>query len=218
MKVRDVMTKDVITLEPRTSLKDAARLLVEHGISGLPVVVEGVVVGVLSEGDLLFKERGPGDRRIGVLGRLLDNYGMDGELKLEARDVGDAMTIPPVTIGPYRAVRAAAALMLDKQVNRLPVVDGGKLVGILTRADLVRAFARADDEIKHEIEHDVLSTALWLDAADVAVAVDDGEVTLVGQVERRMDAEVAVDLVERVPGVVSVDSRLTWRTKGGSTR
>ena len=217
MKVRDVMTENVITVEPRTLLKEAARLLVEHGISGMPVVVEGVVVGVLSEGDLLFKERGPRDRRVGVLGRLLDSYGMDGELKLEARDVGDAMTIPPVTIGSYRTLRVAAALMLDKQVNRLPVVDGGALVGILTRADLVRAFARADDEIKHEIEHDVLSTSLWLDSADVAVAVDDGDVTLVGQVERRMDAELAVDLVEGVPGVVSVDSRLTWRTGGRST-
>lgn len=215
MKVRDVMTKNVITVEPRTSLKDAARLLVEHGISGIPVVVEGVVVGVLSEGDLLFKERGRSERRGGVLGRLLDNYGMDGELKLEAHDVGDAMTIPPITIGQHRTLRAAAALMLDKQVNRLPVVDDGKLVGILTRADLVRAFARPDDEIKREIEHDVLSTALWLDSADVAVGVDDGEVTLMGQVERRMDAELAVDLAGRVPGVVSVDSRLTWRREDG---
>jgi CBS domain-containing protein len=149
---------------------------------------------------------------------LLDAYGMDGELKLEARDVGDAMTIPPVTIGPHRTLRAAATLMLDRQVNRLPVVDDGKLVGILTRADLVRAFARPDDEIKREIEHDVLSTALWLDSADVGVTVDDGDVTLVGQVERRMDAELAVDLVERVAGVVSVDSRLTWRTGGGSRK
>ncbi|HST18051.1 MAG TPA: CBS domain-containing protein [Gaiellaceae bacterium] len=215
MKVRDVMTKNVITVEPGASLKDAARLLVEHGISGLPVVADGVVLGVLSEADLLFKERGPIERR-GLLGRMLDGYGMDGELKLEARDVGDAMTIPPLTIGPHRALRAAAALMLEERVNRLPVVLNGKLVGIVTRADLVRAFARSDSEIKSEIEKDVLGTALWIDSSDVSVAVDDGAVTLVGQVDRRMDAELAQDLAARVAGVVSVDSRLTWRTNGGS--
>jgi len=215
MKVRDVMTKNVITVEPGASLKDAARLLVEHGISGLPVVADGVVLGVISEADLLFKERGPAEHR-GLLGRVLDGYGMDGELKLEARDVGDAMTIPPLTIGPHRALRAAAALMLGEHVNRLPVVLNGKLVGIVTRADLVRAFARSDPEIKSEIEKDVLGTALWIDSSDVSVDVDDGAVTLVGQVERRIDAELAEDLAARVAGVVSVDSRLTWRTDGGS--
>lgn len=216
MKVRDIMTKDVITVEPGASLKDAARLLVEHRISGLPVVADGVVLGVISEADLLFKERGPQGRR-SLLGRMLDGYGIDGELKLEARDVGDAMTIPALTIGPHRALRAAAALMLDEHVNRLPVVLHGKLVGIVTRADLVRAFARSDTEIKSEIEKDVLHTALWLDSSDVSVAVDDGTVTLVGQVERRMDAELAADLATRVAGVVAVDSRLTWRRDGGST-
>ncbi len=216
MKVRDVMTKNVITVEPGASLKEAARLLLEHGISGMPVVADGVVLGVISEADLLFKERGPKDRR-GLLGRLFEGNGIDGELKLEARDVGDAMTIPPLTIGPHRALRAAAALMLDERVNRLPVVLHGKLVGIVTRADLVRAFARSDAEIQTEIEKDVLHTALWLDSSEVSVAVDDGTVTLAGQVERRMDAELAADLAARVAGVVAVDSRLTWRRDSRST-
>jgi CBS domain-containing protein len=215
MKVRDVMTTNVITVEPGASLKDTARLLVEHGISGLPVVADGVVLGVISEADLLFKERGPAERR-GLLGRVLDGYGIDGELKLEARDVGDAMTMPPLTIGPHRALRVAAALMLEERVNRLPVVLNGKLVGIVTRADLVRAFARSDSEIKSEIEKDVFGTALWIDSSDVSVAVADGAVTLLGQVERRIDAELAQDLSAQVAGVVSVDSRLTWRTNGRS--
>jgi len=120
--------------------------------------------------------------------------------------------------GNLRGAFLIEADLARANLIRADLIEANLRRGILTRADLVRAFARADDEIKHEIEHDVLSTALWLDAADVAVAVDDGEVTLVGQVERRMDAELAVDLVERVPGVVSVDSRLTWRTKGGSTK
>jgi CBS domain-containing protein len=215
MKVQDVMTKHVITVEPGASLKEAARLLLEHGISGMPVVADDVVLGVVSEADLLFKERGPSEHR-GLLGRMLDGHGTDDELKLEARDVGDAMTMPPLTIAPHRALRAAATLMLDEGVNRLPVVLHGKLVGIVTRADLVRAFARSDSEIKTEIEKDVLGTALWVDSNDVSVAVVEGAVTLAGQVDRRMDAELAADLSARVAGVVSVDSRLTWRKDGGS--
>jgi CBS domain-containing protein len=214
MKVRDVMTKDVLTVEPGTPLKDVARLLVEHRISGLPVVAGDAVIGVVSEGDLLFKERGPSERK-GVLGWLLDPYGMEGQLKLEALDASDAMTIPPVTIESRRPLAAAAALMLEKKVNRLPVVDEGKLVGIVTRADLVRAFARSDAEIKHEIEHDVLTRSLWLEPSEIAVTVADGEVRLDGRVDRRTEAEVAEVLVGKVAGVVSVDSRLAWSEDDG---
>jgi CBS domain-containing protein len=116
-----------------------------------------------------------------------------------------------VTIGPRRPVAAAAALMLDRKVNRLQVVDDGKLVGIVTRADLVRAFARPDDEIRSEIEEDVLRRAVWPEPGVVGVGVDRGIVRLEGVLERRMDVEVAERLVARVLGVVSVDSRLRWR-------
>lgn len=217
MKIRDAMTEDVLTVEPRTSLKEVARLLAAHRISGLPVVADGTVIGVISEGDLLFKERGPSERN-GILGWLLDEHGTTGQLKLEARDASGAMTTPPVTIESTRPLSVAAALMLEKGVNRLPVVDGGRLVGIVTRADLVRAFGRSDEEIKHEIEDDVIRRALWREPAEIRVSVDDGGVTLEGRVERRTEAEVAEALVGRVAGVVSVESRLRWGEDDRSTR
>jgi len=211
MRVADVMTKDVLTLGPEASVKEVARVLVEHRVSGLPVVADGKVLGVISEGDVLFKEQGPRERK-GVLAWLLDPYDAEAQLKLEATTAADAMTAPPVTIESWRRVQAAAALMLDRGVNRLPVVDDDALVGIVTRADLVRAFARDDAQIKQEIQEDVFHRAMWLgDAARITVAVVEGEVRLDGQLDRRNEAEVAAALVGNVPGVVAVDSRLTWR-------
>jgi hypothetical protein len=90
MKVEDVMTREVISVRPETSLKEVASILAEKGISGVPVVDEaGELVGVVSEGDIVFKERPPSSRR-GMLAWLLDPYGMEGQLKLEARTVGAA--------------------------------------------------------------------------------------------------------------------------------
>jgi CBS domain-containing protein len=218
MKVRDVMTKEVATVAPDTPLKDVAKLMAERRISGLPVVADGKVLGVVSEGDILFKERGPSERK-GVLGWLVDPYGMEGQLKLEATTASDAMTLPPVTIESRRPLTVAAALMLERGVNRLPVVDDGELVGIVTRADLVRAFARDDTQIQQEIQDEVLRRGMWLDNPDdVRVSVHEGEVRLDGELDRRTDAEVAEALVGKVTGVVSVDSHLTWREDNGHAR
>lgn len=209
MKVEDVMTRDVITVRPETSLKEVASILADKGISGVPVVnEESGLVGVVSEGDILFKERPPSSRR-GTLARLLDPYAMEGQLKLEARTAEEAMTSPARTIAPQRVVGAAAALMVEAGVNRLPVVDAdGRLVGIVTRADLVRAFIRPDEAIEREIEQDLLQT-LWIDPARVSIAVENGEVRLGGKVDTQEQAELVARLVQSIPGVVSVDSQLT---------
>jgi len=116
-----------------------------------------------------------------------------------------------VTITPERPAAAAARTMLDHGVRRLPVVRDGALVGIVTRADLVRAFTRADAEIGLEIRDDVLRRALWLEPDAVEVAVDGGEVVLTGEIEARSDAEVLTKLVQRIPGVVSVRSNVLYR-------
>jgi CBS domain-containing protein len=192
MKVEDIMTREVVTVPPGASLKEAAHLLVEHRISGLPVVDDHAhVLGVVSEADVLRKEA------------------VDGP-KLEARVVGEAMTAPALTIEAHRPVRLAARLMIEKGVNRLPVVDDGTLVGIVTRADLVRAFVRTDAEIAQEIREDVVVRGLWLDKHSVQVEVDDGEVTLAGRLDTRADAELLQALVGRVAGVVGVQSKLDW--------
>jgi CBS domain-containing protein len=210
MKVKDVMTHDVATVEPQTPLKDVARLLVERRVSGVPVVeADGTVVGVVSEADILVKERehhGPPS----LLGHLLD-WDEAERTKRGATDVSDAMTRPPVTIRPTRPVHEAAALMLDRSVNRLPVVDEHRrLVGIVTRADLVRAFARTDDEIEREIREDVLKRTLWATPDHFTIDVDGGEVTIDGRTTDAESALVLTRLVERVPGVVQVHSRVSW--------
>jgi CBS domain-containing protein len=210
MKVKDVMTRKVATVEPQTPLKDVARLLVERRVSGVPVVeADGTVVGVVSEGDILVKEReqhGPPS----LLGHLLD-WDAAERVKRGATDASDAMTAPPVTIRPARPVHEAAALMLDRSVNRLPVVDEHRrLVGIVTRADLVRAFARTDEEIEREIRQDVFMRTLWASPDHFTLDVDGGEVTIDGSTTDAESAAVLTRLVERVPGVVQVRSRVTW--------
>lgn len=208
MRVRDVMTEDVATVAPDTGLREVARLLVQRRISGVPVVEGERVVGVVSERDILFKERPSDGLHRGVLAWLMDEG--DLMLKIDARTAGSAMSSPAVTIGPARSVADAAALMLDESISRLPVVDGEVLIGIVTRHDLVRAFARSDEEIWQEIESDSLVRSYWRRPGSYDVAVSNGEVTLTGKVGSEDEAKLIEAFVDRVPGVVGVTSRLHW--------
>jgi CBS domain-containing protein len=205
------MTRDVITVAPETPLKEVAALLVSRGISGLPVCdARRRVLGVISEGDILYKEHGPDDRRVGPFAWLLDERRDAARVKAQARQAGDAMTGPAITISPFRPVSEAARLMTRRGINRIPVVKGDVLVGIVTRADLVRAFTRSDAEIKAEIEADVVERTLWIDRDRVDVEVEDGCVLLGGTVGVRSDAVLLERFVRRVPGVVSVSSLVVW--------
>jgi CBS domain-containing protein len=213
VKVKDVMTGGVVTVTPATKLKAVAVLLAARGISGVPVVDErGAVVGVVSEADVLLKEQGPLPE--GVRFPWFRERRDRDAAKHEARTAREAMTSPAITIGPERAVSAAARIMIEHGVNRLPVVKDGRLVGIVTRADLVRAFTRSDPAIAEEIRADVVERAMWLPAGQIEIAVRNGEVELTGEVGTRTDAEVLERLARRVLGVVGVSSRLTWRSKG----
>ena len=209
MRVRDVMTKDVATIAPDTELRDIAALLVQQRISGVPVVEDGRVVGVVSERDILFKERPTDGLHRGVLAWLMDEG--DLMLKVDARTARTAMTAPALTIGSTRSVADAAALMLDEGVSRLPVVDGTELVGIVTRHDLMRAFARSDEEIWQEIDSDPLIRSSWRRTGPYDVSVSHGEVTLTGRVGSKEQAQLIESFVDRVPGVVAITSRLHWR-------
>jgi CBS domain-containing protein len=212
MNVRELMTTEVLTVSPGTPLKDVAAILAEHGISGLPVCdAEGRVLGVVSEGDILFKEQGRRERRGGALAWLVDASRYKETGKELARTAGEAMTSPAITVTPDRPASAAARIMLDHGVNRLPVVRDGILLGIVTRADLVRAFTRSDEEIVVEIRENVLRRALWLEPDAVEITVLHGEVELVGEIEAKSDVEVLKKLVQRIPGVVSVSSHVLFR-------
>jgi CBS domain-containing protein len=213
MKVKAIMTRDVVSVTPQTPLKEVARLMAKHGISGLPVCnPDGSVVGVVTEGDILVKEVGLRPGRGGPLAWLVDGSDVTKMRKALARTAGEAMTSPPVTTSPWRTVSEAARVMLDRGVNRLPVLDGTRLVGILSRADLVRAFKRSDEDIAREIDEEAIGESLWVSRDDVRIDVRNGEVTVRGRVKARSDAGLLVAFVSTVPGVVGVRSELEWDT------
>ena len=211
--VREAMTKKVATVRPDTPLKDVARTLIDSGVSGLPVVNEsGVVVGVVSETDFLFKGRGADALPHRRLARLRGESETTRHqvAKLEARTAAEAMTSPAITIAPTASLAAAAALMCERRVNRLPVIEGDRLVGIITRADLVRAYLVSDSELAQTIRDDVLLHSLWLDPASFRVTVRNGEAHVSGQVDRWSTVGILEEAVAIVPGVVSVTTDLRW--------
>jgi CBS domain-containing protein len=210
MRVEQIMTRDVLTIGPEAEVRDVARIFVENGISGMPVCgARREVVGIISEGDILFKEQGPAKRK--RLSRLSARSTKQAT-KANAIKVLDAMTCPAITVSWYCSVAEAARLMSEHGVNRLPVMKGEELVGIVTRTDLVRAFVRSDAEIREEIEEDLLRRTFWLETPDVVVVeVKRGAVRLIGRVDNRCDAELLERLTARVPGVVSVQADLAWR-------
>ena len=213
LTVRDAMTRQVVTVAPNAPLKEVARLLVDEGVSGLPVVDErGAVLGVVSEADFLIKGQGPLAIRHRRLAWLLgDSEGTRRQItKLAARTAGEAMTAPAVTIRPSQSLREAAELMTERGINRLPVVEKGWLVGIVTRADLVRAYLRSDEELKQTIREEVIHRSMWLDPAGFNVDVQRGEVTIRGYVERRSTARVLEDAIAMIPGIMSVNADIAW--------
>jgi CBS domain-containing protein len=214
MTVRDVMTTPVFSVTPATPLKEVARLLVTNRISGVPVVDDtGAVVGVVSEADFLLKEGGQAAARRRRFRRILGDSRAKAaarQVKIGAITAGEAMTSPAATIDVDRSTTEAATIMVDRDINRLPVVEGGKLVGIVSRADLVRAFVRSDEQLAETIRHDVLLRVLWLNPALFDVTVRDGVATVAGRVERKSTAEMLERAVRAVPGIVDVDCAVTW--------
>jgi CBS domain-containing protein len=205
--VEQVMTTKVITVSPETPIAEVARILVEREISGLPVVgPDGHVLGVVSEGDLLVREAGHwSDEKRRARGG-----------KVDARTAGEAMTSPALTIEPFRAIHAVAEIMIGKHVNRLPVVDAeGRLLGIVSRADLVRAFVRTDAELEQTIRTEVLVREMWLDPDKFTVSVDHGVARVTGSVIKRSTAEVIARLLAMVPGVVTAETDITWDIDDG---
>jgi CBS domain-containing protein len=210
MKVRDVMTVDPVTITPEMSLRALAEVLSERRISGAPVVDHtGHVTGIVSEADLLLKQGPERPRRRGALGWIAGEHG-EPDQRRAASTVAGVMSSPAITIRPDRSIREAAELMLERRVNRLPVVDDGRLVGIIARADLVRAYLRSDEEIRRAVREEVLRRDLWLDPAGFDIEVHDGIVCLRGRADRRSTARIIGRLTQLVDGVVSVRNQIGW--------
>ncbi|HXQ86241.1 MAG: CBS domain-containing protein [Gaiella sp.] len=220
VRVGHVMTRDVVSVTPDTPLKDVAAALVERGISGLPVCdADGAVVGVLSEADLLVKQGGSPERSGGLFAWLVETASAPDLAKLRAHTAGEAMTSPAVTVETASPVSEAARTMVSLGVNRLPVVEDGRLVGIVTRADLVRLFTRSDEEIARDIRQDVVKR-LWIAPERIEIEVEQGEVVLRGEVDTEVEAGLLEKRIPLVAGVVGVRSELSWAVdrSGNSNR
>lgn len=209
MKVRDLMTTDPVTTAPDASLKEAARLMVRNQVSGLPVMDGDRLVGIVTEGDYLRREA---DReqpyRLSLLEAL---FGEGSGNAPEVEKVFEVMTEKVLTIGPDAGISEAARLMSRRNIKRLPVLDEeGRLLGVISRADIVNAFTKPDEVIEDEIREDIVRRLLFLEPDAVDVQVSDGVVGLSGRLENRTEAHLLEELTRRISGVVKVDSRLEF--------
>ncbi|WDZ83035.1 CBS domain-containing protein [Micromonospora cathayae] len=209
-QVGDVMTVDVVTVGEQTPYRDIVDLLLRRRVSAVPVV-DGFrrVLGVVSEADLLHKVEHsghPDERRVFTRPRRRAALA-----KADAMLAGELMTAPAVTTYPQASLPAAARLMDREQVKRLPVLDDlGRLVGIVTRSDLLRVHLRSDTEIREDVVGEVLRRVLAVRDGLVTVQVRQGAVTLDGRLDRRTSAELAARLAGQVSGVTRVVSTIGY--------
>jgi CBS-domain-containing membrane protein len=206
--VNDVMTTAVVTVSPGDPYRSVVDLLVSNRFSAVPVVDEFQrVTGVVSEADLLRKIEYAGAEEP----RLFEGRRRRGErIKASARTVGDLMSTPPVTVLTSTSLPAAARLMDDEGVKRLPVTDDlGRLVGIVSRGDLLKVHLRPDDEIRTDVRAGLMP--LMIDGAEnVQATVEAGVVTLTGRFERWSTTDIADRLTRQVAGVVDVVDKLEY--------
>ncbi len=220
MKARDVMTKRVLSVTPNATVRDAATYLLEHGISAAPVLDEkGALVGLVSEGDLFRRaETGTAPRRSWWL-TLMSSAEDEARAftKANARQVKDVMTRGVVTVGEETAISEIADLLERKSIKRVPVVRDGKVVGIVSRANLVRALANlapaptevlADRELRATLERRVAAEP-WAPHALVNFTVHHGNVEITGLAESESQRTALRVLVETIPGVRGVKESLS---------
>jgi CBS-domain-containing membrane protein len=210
VRVTDVMTRPVISVSAFTPFKEIVRKMHEYRVSAVPVVDEdNIVLGLVSEGDLILKQ----DADLEGAPRALDGaHRRRDRSRAAGRVAAELMTAPAITIGPDTTLGDAARLMHHRTVKRLPVVDPaeGTILGIVSRADLLKVFLRDDAEIARELREDVISRTLWIDPHTIRIVVRDGIVTLEGQVEHRDLRSIIERLVLETEGVVAVENRLTY--------
>ncbi|MFJ4694034.1 CBS domain-containing protein [Streptomyces sp. NPDC088766] len=205
--VGDLMTSAVVSVRQDTGFKDVAERLTKHDITAVPVIDEqGHPVGMVSEADLLRKQESQADPG----GHLTAAHLPPAErAKARALTAQGLMTSPAVTARPQWSVVEAARVMARNHVKRLPVVDDAdRMVGIVSRGDLLRVFLRRDLTIYEEITTEVLTRTLGLPPGEVTVQVSDGRVTLSGTVPQESLIPIAVRLSESVDGVVDVTHHL----------
>jgi CBS domain-containing protein len=215
MKVRDVMTSPAITVTPEMPFAAVAATLVEHDISGAPVVDEaGHLVGVVSEADLLDRQV-HGRRQVPglwtLLAELLHGRDPDRVHAPVALTASELMTSDIDVVGPDDDLRTAVRRMVDRGHRRLTVVADGAVVGVVSRRDVLRPFTRSDVDILTEVRRVLADPFRVAEDHAVQPGVRDGVVTLDGMVRRPGERDIVEAEVLAVPGVVAVDNRLHAR-------
>lgn len=222
MRVEDAMTRTVRAVTADQSVGATARVLLDWGVSGLPVVDKDMtVVGVITEGDLLRRPESGTTKRRGWLQMLFaSGTELANEyIKTHAVQVRDAMTTPAITIEKRAPLADAADLMVKKGVKRLPVVEAGRLVGMLSRSDVFRTWARihrdptaapSDSAIRGKLL-DAIDQQPWVGACRVNATVENGKVELWGMVNGEAEKRALDLLAERQPGVKAVVSHVAAR-------
>jgi len=222
MQVQDVMTQYVISVAPDDTIARAIRLMLQERVSGLPVIdAAGNLVGIVTEGDFLRRaETGTQRKRPRWLafltspGRMAEEY-----VQTHGRKVGEVMTTDPVTVTEETSLTDAVALMEKRRVKRLPVVRGGKVVGIVSRANLLHALAsiageakpdRADDKTIREKILAELDKEQWAPIAMLNVVVRNGVVDLWGTITDERERRALIVAAENVPGVKRVNDHVVW--------
>lgn len=215
VEVAEVMTTGVRTVGPEASYQDVVECLLEHDISGVPVVdADGTLLGMITEADLISKEAYAAKprRHLSMLHAHLRGGSHDWVEKAAARTARDLMSTDVDTVSPHTNIGVAAKLILEKQHKRLAVCQDGKLVGIVSRHDLIKPFGRSDDDIAEEIAGILDSPFRSPEEHRVQVRIHDGVATLTGSTQWPEDLPVLCRIVARVPGVVAVDSEVTARS------
>jgi CBS domain-containing protein len=222
MKASDVMVRDVITVGPEATVQDVAGLLIKNRISALPVVDRaGVLVGIVSEGDLLHRPEAHTERRHSRLFWIFSSQeALAAEyVKSHSRHIGDIMTRRVITATPDMPLRDVAALLEKNNIKRVPIVSDGKVVGIVSRANLIQALATApagqaksfDDVTLRDKVMDKISSKPWSRPSLINAIVHDGTVELWGIVATESEKSALRVVAEITPGVRAVKDNLTVR-------
>src|SRR5665213_54249 len=219
MLVEQIMTKSVVGVKPSVSIGEAAKLMLAHNISGLPVVQDGALAGLVTEGDLLRRSEIGTERKrphwlefLAGAGRAADEY-----VHAHGRKVEEVMTTKVETVEKGTRVDQAVDLMMRRHVKRLPVVENGKVVGIVARSDIMRALANAlpldhpavveDRRIESSVMEE-FSKQPW--AGLIRVRVYDGALELSGPIMDERVRTAARVVAENTPGVRSISDHLVW--------
>ncbi len=227
MQARDVMTTEVVSVDPETTVREIAALLIERRISAVPVLEKGRLVGIVSEGDLIRRPETATEPSASPWLTLLTGPGVapDRFEKVHGMTAREVMSREVVTVGPDATLDEVARLLETRRIKRVPVMEEGRLVGILSRANLLHGLIapRADESaedavardrrIRAEVQ-DILHRNPWLERRHMNLVISDGTVHVWGIVRSEEHRRALLLILRSIPGVAGVEDHLSpnWFT------